>query len=124
MTSEEMERAIEILLNNQARSELQLERTERQLQQTNEQLRQTNGQVQRVGEQVQQTNEQIMQINSQVGALTNSVGIVAQSQREFMQVMLQHIESQGEINKTMRDSVRELSSTLKRHITEDHGGKF
>lgn len=102
MTSEEMERALEILLNNQARYELQLEQSNRQL---------------------QQTNEQIEQINSQVGAVTNSVGIIAQMQREFMQVMPQHMESQAEINKTMRDSVRELSSTLKRRITEDHGAK-
>lgn len=120
MTSEEMERAIEILLNNQARYELQLEQTSRQLQlhiqQTSESFKQTN-------EHLGQINEQIEQINSQIGALTNSVGMVAQSHREFMQVMLQHMESQGEINKTMRDSIGELSSTLKRHITEDHDGR-
>jgi len=120
MTSEEMERAIEILLNNQARYELQLEQTNRQLQlhiqQTGELFKQTN-------EHLGQINEQIEQINSQVSALTNSVGMVAQSHREFMQVVLQHMESQGEINKTMRDSVRELSNALKRHITEDHGAK-
>jgi prefoldin subunit 5 len=116
MTSEEMERAIEILLNNQARYELQLEQTNQQLQQTNEQLQQTN-------EQVRQTNGHIQQINLHISALTESVGMVAQSQREFMQVMLKYMQSQDETNNTFRDAIRELSSTLKRHITEDHGGK-
>lgn len=113
MTSEEMERAIEILLNNQARYELQQE-------QTNQQLRETNEQT---GALFKQTNEQIEQINSQVGALTNSVGIIAQMQREFMQVMLQYMQSQDKTNETFRDAIRDLSNALKRHITEDHGAK-
>jgi methyl-accepting chemotaxis protein len=109
MTSEEMERAIEILLNNQARYELQLEQTNQQLQQTNKNL--------------QQTNENLQHTNRLVNALTESVGMVAQSHREFMQVMLQYMQSQDETNKTFREAIRELSSTLKRHITEDHGEK-
>ena len=66
MTSEEMERAIETLLNNQANYELQLEQTNRQIEQTNKQL-----------------------------------GILAESQRELAQIVLQHVESQGEINKAI-----------------------
>ena len=123
MTSEEMERAIEILLNNQARYELQLEQTNRQLEQTNEQVQQTNEQLQQTNEQVQQTNGHVRQINLHISALTGSVGMVAQSQREFMQVMLQYMRSQDETNKTFRDAIHEISSTLKRHVTEDHGGK-
>jgi inactivated superfamily I helicase len=88
MTSEELERAIEILLNNQARYELRLERTDQQIEQTNKQ-----------------------------------VGMLAESQREFMQVVLQYIESQGEINKSIRDSIRDLSNTVERHINEGHHGK-
>lgn len=66
MTSEEMERAIETLLNHQANYGLQLEQTNRQIEETNKQL-----------------------------------GILAESQREFMQIVLPHIESQGEINKAI-----------------------
>ncbi|HVG32005.1 MAG TPA: hypothetical protein VM911_02960 [Pyrinomonadaceae bacterium] len=95
MTSEELERAIEILLNNQARYELRLERTDQQIEQTNKQLEQTNKQV----------------------------GMLAESQREFMQVVLQYITSQGEINKSIRDSIRDLSNTVERHIIEGHNGK-
>jgi hypothetical protein len=45
MTSEEMERAIEILLNNQASYEHQFERTNRQIEQTNRQLERTDKQL-------------------------------------------------------------------------------
>jgi SMC interacting uncharacterized protein involved in chromosome segregation len=95
MTPEELERAIEILLNNQARHELRLERTDQQIEQTNRQLDQTNKQV----------------------------GILAESQREFTQVVLQYIESQGEINKSIRDSIRDLSNTVERYIDEGRNGK-
>jgi hypothetical protein len=88
MTSEEMERAIETLLNNQANYELQLEQTNRQIEQTNKQL-----------------------------------GILAESQREFMQIVLQHVESQGEINKAIRGSIRDLSNTVERYISEGRNGK-
>jgi inactivated superfamily I helicase len=88
MTPEEMERAIEILLNNQARHELHLERTDQQIVQTNQQI-----------------------------------GILAESQREFTQVVLQYIESQGEFNKSIRDSIRDLSNTVERYINEGRNGK-
>jgi hypothetical protein len=95
MTPEEIERAIETLLNNRANYELQLEKTNRQLEQTNRQLEQTNKQV----------------------------GMLAESQREFMQIVLQHIESQGEINKAIRGSIRDLSNTVERYISEGRNGK-
>jgi chromosome segregation ATPase len=95
MTPEEIERAIETLLNNQANYELQLERTNQQLERTNQQLEHTGRQV----------------------------AMLAESQREFMQVVLQHIESQGEINKAIRGSIRDLSNTVERYISEGRNGK-
>lgn len=102
MTPEEIERAIETLLNNQANYELQLEQTNRQLEQTSRQL--------------EQTNKQLEQTNSQVGVL-------AESQREFTQVVLHYIESQGEINKALRGSIHDLSNTVERYISEGRKGK-
>jgi prefoldin subunit 5 len=52
MTGDEVERAIETLLNNQANFEVQLEKT-------NQQLGQTNQQVEQVSRQVEQTNRQV-----------------------------------------------------------------
>lgn len=95
MTSEEMERAIEILLNNQASYEHQFEQTNRQIEQTNRQLEQTNGQL----------------------------AILAETQREFMEVVIQHIEAQGKINKAIRGSIRDLSKTVERYINEGRNGK-
>jgi two-component system CheB/CheR fusion protein len=116
MTPEEIERAIETLLNNQANYELQLERTNRQLEQTNDQLERTNRQLERTDSQVERTNIQVEQMNERVGVL-------AESQREFMQVVIQHIESQGEINKSIRGSIRDLSNTVERYISEGRNGK-
>lgn len=88
MTSEEMERAIEILLNNQASYVNQFEQTNRQIKQTNKQL-----------------------------------GVLAETQREFMEVVIQHIEAQGKINKVIRGSIRDLSKTVERYISEGRNGK-
>lgn len=88
MTSEEMERAIEILLNNQASYVHQFEQTNRQIEQTNKQL-----------------------------------GVLAETQREFMEVVIQHIEAQGKINKAIRGSIRDLSKTVERYISEGRNGK-
>ena len=109
MTPEEIERAIETLLNNQANHELQLERTSQQLAQTDKQLEQTNGQIEQKNRQLEQTDRQ--------------VAMLAESQREFMQVVLQHVESQGEINKAIRGSIRDLSNTVERYISEGRNGK-
>jgi ABC-type transporter Mla subunit MlaD len=116
MTPEEIERAIETLLNNQANYELQLERTNQQVEQTSKQLEQTDRQL-------EQTNRQLEQATMQVGLLTESQRELAETQREFMQVVLQYIESQGEINKTIRGSIRDLSNTVERYISEGRNGK-
>jgi len=95
MTSEEMEKAIEILLNNQASYDHQLDQTNQQIVQTNKQVEQTNRQL----------------------------GVLAETQREFMEVVIQHIEAQGKINKAIRGSIRDLSKIVERYINEDRNGK-
>lgn len=77
MTGEEVERAIETLLGNQATFETQLERTNRQIEQTNRRLE-----------------------------------MHAESQTEFIQVVLKHIEAQGEINASMRSAMQNLTSIV------------
>lgn len=123
MTPEEIKRAIETLLNNQANYELQLERTNRQLDRTDRQLAQTDNQLERTDRQLEQTNQQLEQTNRQLEQTNERVGVLAESQREFMQVVIQHIEAQGEINKSIRGSIRELSNTVERYINEGRNGK-
>jgi hypothetical protein len=100
MNGEEMERAIEFLLQSQANLEAQIAETNR-----------------------------VVQLN-------------AETQTEFIQIVTRHIEAQGEINASLRASVRELTSAqlrtgeqanktderldrvaalLERHIGEGHG---
>jgi ABC-type Fe2+-enterobactin transport system substrate-binding protein len=97
MTSDEMQSAIEFLLRNQANFDLQLEKTIQQLAQTNEQLARTN-------QQLELTNQR--------------VSMLADTQTEFIQTMLQHVEAQGEINASMRRTMKELAQSQQQTQTE------
>lgn len=55
--------------------------------------------------------------------VTNQIGTLAQTQNDFMKVMLRHIEAQGEINVSMRDSIRVLTATVERHFNNGGNGK-
>ncbi|HEV7377518.1 MAG TPA: hypothetical protein VGN95_22570 [Pyrinomonadaceae bacterium] len=81
MTGEEMERSIEFLLNSQASLEAKIE-------QTNDQVKQTNRQI-------EQTNKRL--------------DIYVETQNEFIQIVLRHIEAQGEINASLRRTGNDLS---------------
>jgi vacuolar-type H+-ATPase subunit I/STV1 len=102
MTPEEIERAFEIVLSNQANFEVQLEKTNRQIEETNRQLAETNRQA-------AETNKRLE--------------IVAETQTEFIQVVTRHIESQGEINNSLRNAIRDLSSTVERYISDGRNGQ-
>ena len=99
MTGEEMERAIEIILHNQANFELQFEKTNRQM---------------------EATNARVEALAEQVGIVAERVEAVADTQTEFIRTTIQHIEAQGEINASVRGMLRELKETtleLKRSQT-------
>ena len=78
MTGEEMERAVEIILNNQANFELQFEKTNQQIEETNKRLsifiEETN---KRLGTFIEETDKRF--------------GIFAETQTEFIQITLRHI---------------------------------
>jgi prefoldin subunit 5 len=109
MTNEEMERAIEFLLNSQAKFEVRLE--------------QTIEQVNRNSTQLGQLTERVDSISTQVESLTSQLGTVIETQDEFMQVVLKHITAQGEINASVRDTLHLLTTTVERHLNESHHGK-
>jgi hypothetical protein len=90
MTGEEMERAIEIILHNQANFELQFEKTNRQM---------------------EATNARVEAVAEQVGAVAEQVGAVADTQTDFIRTTIRHIEAQGEINASVRGMLRELKET-------------
>jgi ABC-type Fe2+-enterobactin transport system substrate-binding protein len=81
MTGDEMQSAIEFLLRNQVNFEVQLEKTNQQLERTDQQMELTD----------------------------QRVSLLAETQTEFIQVMLQHVEAQGEINASMRRTMSELA---------------
>lgn len=95
MTSDELERAIEILLKNQANFDARQEKTDQQFARTDQQLARTD-------QQIAQTIQQIEQTNLHLAAFSDI-------QSEFIQVSLQQAEAQDAINAEMRQITRELS---------------
>jgi len=98
MTGEEMERAIEFLLQSQANFDARLE-------QTNQQVAETNRQV-------AETNRQLAETNMQLQAY-------AETQTEFIQIVTGHIKAQAEINASVRESIRELTAS-QHELTASH----
>ncbi len=86
MTNEEMERAIEFLLKNQANFDARLEQTNQQLTETNRQLGETNRQL----------------------------GEFADTQADFMRVMTRTLEAQVQINESQREFNASVSTALTR----------
>jgi hypothetical protein len=80
MTSEEVERSIEFLLQGQANLEAQAQEAFKQ------------------------------------------IGILAETQNEFTLIVTRHIEAQGEVNASMRDSVRVLTATVEKYFSGNGGG--
>jgi len=77
MTGEEMERAIEFLLQGQANHQLRLDELTQQLAETN----------------------RVVQLN-------------AETQTQFIQIMTQHIEAQGEINASLRAAINRMDARI------------
>jgi archaellum component FlaC len=141
MTNEEMERAIEFLLKNQANFEARLEQTIERLDQTIEQVNQTSSQLGMVietqnefmqvvlqhitaqGEINASVRDSLRHLNGRVDNLEVQLGTVIETQNGFMQATLQHIAAQGEINASVRDSLHMLTSTVARLLNEGHNGK-
>ncbi|HEY0081247.1 MAG TPA: hypothetical protein VGB61_00545 [Pyrinomonadaceae bacterium] len=128
MNGAEMERAIEFLLQSQANLEAQIAETDRIVAET--------------GRSVAETGRSVAETGRIVAEMNRFVQLQAETQSEFIQIVTRHIEAQGEINASLRASVRELTSAqlrtgeqanktderldriaamLERHIVEGHG---
>ncbi|HEY0376273.1 MAG TPA: hypothetical protein VGC87_04885 [Pyrinomonadaceae bacterium] len=102
MTNDEVQSAIEFLLKSQANFEVQLEKTNRQLEQTDRQLELTDQQLERTTRQLERTTRQGEETDRRLSML-------ADTQSEFIQTMLRHVEAQAEINADSRRSMKELA---------------
>lgn len=97
MNNDEIQSAIEFLLKNQANLEVQLEKT-------NQQIEKTERQLERTDQQAEEANKRI--------------SLLAETQTEFIQTVLRHVEDQRGINTDTRQTMRDLS---KAQETTEHG---
>ena len=102
MNSDEIQSAIEFLLKSQANFEVQLEKVNQQSERTNQQSERTSQQLERTNQQLEETNQQLEETNQRISLL-------AETQTEFIQTVLRHVEDQRAINADMRQTTRDLS---------------
>ncbi len=114
MTGEEMERAIEFLLRNQANFDSQLAQTNQQGAHLGEQVAQLGKQMGQVIEQVGQLGQRVGQLSDHVGETSKQLGMFADTQTQFMQVVLGYFGEQREINTSLRVAVRDLTASVER----------
>ncbi|MDT7779398.1 MAG: hypothetical protein QOC99_1910 [Acidobacteriota bacterium] len=100
MTNEEMERAIDFLLKNQAKFDVRLE--------------QTNEQGARTDERVSRLADQVAQLAIRVEQLTDHLNSFADTQANIMRVMTQTFESQTRINESLRATLTKLDARQER----------
>jgi Mg2+ and Co2+ transporter CorA len=86
MTGDEMERAIEFLLQSQAKHEA------------------------RLGE----LTDKVNQLTEQVAETNRVVQLHAETQTAFIQIVTRHIEAQGEINASLRAGINRTDERLER----------
>lgn len=92
MTGDEMERAIDFLLQGQANHEA------------------------RLGELTVQVGEltyKVNQLTEQVAETNKIVQLHAETQTQFIQIVTRHIEAQGEINASLRVGIKQADARIK-----------
>lgn len=113
MTGEEMERAIEFLLQNQAKAEAQIAETGRQIAETQQQLAETNRQLAETDQQLAETGQRL--------------AAYAETQSVFIQTVTRALEAQEQINATLRaadartdERLNKLIGLFEQHLTVGH----
>ena len=93
MTGEDMERAIEFLLQSQGNHEARL------------------GQI---TDQVNQLTDGVKQLTQRVEETNRVVQLQSETQTEFIQIVTRHIEAQGEINASLRTAFKQNDASMSR----------
>jgi septal ring factor EnvC (AmiA/AmiB activator) len=135
MTGEEMERAIEFLLQSQASSESRIGRLEAAQEETNRQLAETGRQIAEAGQQLAVTNRLIdsfadtqaalMRVATETFAAQNRINedmrIGVEQLRLAQESAWETINRLGERQDRTEASVERLAETVRRHLEGGNG---
>lgn len=148
MTGDEIERAIEFLIESQARHDArmadidqrlgqvgeQTARTSEQTARTSEHLAQLSEHLAQLGERLAQLSEQTAQLSGHLGQLDVVVSEYTGMQSELVRVVTRTFEAQARINDSFRAGLKEttdafresldrLAAVVERHVSDGHGGR-
>jgi len=112
MTWDEVEKAIQFLLDNQARNDAQIA-------QLGSRLNQLTGDVSQLTGDVSQLRGAVGELAGQVGELTNLVGRVAESTRVFMERSNGRFEKVETTLAGMTEKLNGLIGIVERHVTDE-----
>ncbi|HEX8424200.1 MAG TPA: hypothetical protein VF634_12345 [Pyrinomonadaceae bacterium] len=120
MTGEELERAIEFLLQSQANHEARLGELTERIGELTEKTHQLTQQVTETGRQVTETGRQVAETGQQLT-------VYAETQSVFIQTVTRALEAQDQINASLRaadartdERLNKLIGLFEQHITTGH----
>jgi ABC-type transporter Mla subunit MlaD len=120
MTGEEMERALEFLLQSQANYDARLEQTKEFLLQSqanyDARLEQTNARL-------EQTNARLEQTSGQIAETSRQLQAYAETQTEFIQIVTTSISRLVEAQTRSDERIDKLTALLERFVSEGKDGK-
>ena len=114
MTGEEMERAIEFLINNQARFDARLAETNQQIAETNRQLAQTNQQLDAFAE----SQAQLIQVVTHTFEAQNRINEESQRNQDAAWAVIREL---GVKQDRTEETVNRLAETVRRQIEGRNG---
>ena len=151
MTGDEIERAIEFLIESQARHDARMADIDHRLGRVSEQTAQLSERLAQLSEQTSQLSEQTSQLSEQTSQLSEHLAQIDMVVREYtgmqselVRVVTRTFEAQAKINdefraemrdgrdefraelrathETFRESFDRLAALVERHVSDGHGG--
>ena len=113
MTNEELERAIEFLLQHHAKVSADIERNSEQIDRLTERIERNSEQIERNSEQIDRHSEQIAQLTETVAAMQSQIGSLVVEMREGFNNLI----VANEVTRKLSEDVARLAIQTSQRVT-------
>jgi hypothetical protein len=113
MTGEEMERAIQFLIEQNQRTDAQSQKTDEQIRKTDEQVKQAEAQVQRTSADIQLLTGMVIELKERVSRSEEQ----AETDRREMREAINNLIVANEVTRNLTETVAQLAITTSRRVT-------